>query len=176
MQSFFYLQLEKSTAHRKCRDDLAFLALKNAADLKELFTIAFDVENKIHYKACWVLELVLMEKLELINPFLEHFIAVLPKYEHDGAIRSISKIVMMIAQSKVMFLNKKQQKDLIEICFLWLSNSTKVANKAYSAYALKNFGKKNTEILPLLYEILEQDYSKFSAAYQAAAREIIRKR
>jgi hypothetical protein len=63
---------------------------------------------------------------------------------------------------------------LIENCFLWLSLSPKVATKAYAAYALRNFGKENQEILPLLYEILEQDYSKFTAAYKAMARDVIK--
>ena len=174
MKSIFYQQLERSTAHRKCRDDLMFLALGNSVFLEELFEVALNINDKNHYKACWVLELVLMEKLELIEPHLDIFLTILSNYSHHGALRSISKIVMMLSRSKNIELEKKQKEILIENCFLWLSLSPKVATKAYAAYALRNFGKENQEILPLLYEILEQDYSKFTAAYKAMARDVMK--
>ena len=174
MNSIFYQELEKSTAHRKCRDDLKDLALQHPHFLEELFSIAFDTKNPIHYKACWVLELVLMKNLTLLIPYFKTFLDTLPYYQHHGALRSISKIVMLLAQSKIISLNEKQKDILIEMAFQWLSLSPKVATKAYCAYALKEFGKQKPAILPLLYEILEQDYSKFTAAYKAAARSIIK--
>ncbi len=174
MNSVFYQQLEKSTAHRKCRDDLKDLALKNSIFLDELFAVAFDTCNPIHYKACWVLELVLSEDLTLINLYFNRFLKVLPSYQHHGALRSISKIVMLLANSKVIKIENNERNSLIEICFQWLLLSPKVATKAYSAYSLNFFGKYQPDILPHLYEILEQDYSKFSAAYKAMAKSIIK--
>jgi hypothetical protein len=174
LESVFYQDLEKSTAHRKCRDDLKDLALEHSHFLEELFSVAFDVKNPIHYKACWVLELVLMEDLTLINSHLKKFLEVLPFYVHHGALRSISKIVMLLAHSKVIKIDETQRAILIEIAFQWLSLSPKVATKAYCAYALNEFGKQKPDILPLLYEILEQDYGKFTAAYKSVARNIIK--
>lgn len=80
---------------------------------------------------------------------------------------------MLLAYSKVIKIDETQSVILIEMAFQWLSLSPKVATKAYSAYALNEFGKKQQDILPLLYEILEQDYSKFTAAYKSVARNII---
>ncbi len=174
MDSIFYQDLEKSTAHRKCRDDLKDLALQQPHYLEELFSVAFDTKNPIHYKSCWVLELVLMQDLTLINSHLSKLLEALPDYQHHGALRSISKIVMLLAESKVIKTDENQREILIEMAFQWLSLSPKVATKAYSAYALNEFGKKQPDILPLLYEILEQDYSKFTTAYKAAARSIIK--
>jgi hypothetical protein len=147
LESVFYQDLEKSTAHRKCRDDLKDLALQHTHFLEELFSIAFDVKNRIHYKACWVLELVLMEDLTLINSHMKKFLEVLPFYVHHGALRSISKIVMLLAYSKVMKIDDNQRETLIEMTFQWLSLSPKVATKAYSAYALNEFGKQKPDIL-----------------------------
>jgi hypothetical protein len=174
LESIFYQDLEKSTAHRKCRDDLKDLTLQHTHFLEELFSIAFDVKNPIHYKACWVLELVLMDDLTLINSHLHKFLEVLPYYVHHGALRSISKIVMLLAYSKQIKIDDNQRSILIDMAFQWLSLSPKVATKAYSAYALNEFGKQNPDILPLLFEILEQDYGKFTAAYKATARNIIK--
>jgi hypothetical protein len=81
---------------------------------------------------------------------------------------------MLLAYSKQIKIDDNQRSILIDMAFQWLSLSPKVATKAYSAYALNEFGKQNPDILPLLFEILEQDYGKFTAAYKATARNIIK--
>ncbi len=100
MNSKFYSQIAKSTAHRKSRDDTKDFIFANPNYLKDLLEIAFNVKDKNHHKACWILELICEEKMDLFFPFLEIFCETLPLYKNDSAIRSISKICLFLSNSK----------------------------------------------------------------------------
>lgn len=175
MESNFYQQLENSTAYRKSRDLNCELALENPENLKIAFDLAFDLENKNHFKAWWCLELVLEKELLFITSYLDFFSSTISKYKHDSAVRPISKICMFIAKSKTITLTKKQEKQIIEACLDWLIQEQKVATKAYAIRALYEFSKKHIWIKEELKTILTQDYPLHSYAYQAVAREILKK-
>ncbi len=175
MKSFFYTQIENSTAHRKSRDFICESALINSENLEELFHLAFDISNKNHFKACWSLELVLEKDLKYIIPYLDIFINITFKYKNDSAKRSISKICMFLSNSKLIKLSEKQEQILVETCLDWLIKNEKVATKAYAIRALYNFSKNQPWIKDELKIILAQDYSLHSAAYKAVAREILKK-
>ena len=70
-------------------------------------------------------------------------------------------------------LTENQETKIIETCLDWLIQDEKVAAKAYSMITLYNFGKKYPWINEDLKTILSQDYFKHSAAYQAAAKDIL---
>ena len=76
----------------KSRDDNKDFIFANPDYLKYLLEIAFNIKDKNHHKACWILELICEEKMDLFLPFLEDFCETLPHYKNDSAIRSISKI------------------------------------------------------------------------------------
>ena len=88
---------------------------------------------------------------------------------------------MLLAQAHVnkndetISLSENNLKKITEACFDWLITDNKVAAKAYSIRTL--FALKNhfDWIQPELKQILEQDYKKHSAAYQAVAREVLKK-
>ncbi|SFB19322.1 hypothetical protein SAMN05660845_1949 [Flavobacterium swingsii] len=167
-------RIEKSSAHRKSREDNAQYILNNHEQFSELIKFAFNTSNKNHYKSCWILELILEERLHLIVPFLDTFSNEISKYTNESALRSISKICMFLA--KHMVLTKDQEQKIIESCFDWLIlENVKVATKAYSIRALFELGKKNEWIYLELKRIISEDYTKYSAAYKAVAREILKK-
>lgn len=175
MKSSFYLQIENSTAHRQNRDLNCELAMKNTENLKELFEFAFNIKDKNHFKACWSLELVLEKDISLLIPYLDLFCEKISKYKHDSAKRPVSKICLFITKSKQFDLSKKQEQQIIETCLDWLIQEEKVATKAYAMRALYNFSKKHLWIKEELKVILNQDYSFHSAAYKAAARELLKR-
>ena len=174
MKSSFYLQIENSTAHRHSRDELCERALSSKEALKELFLFAFDIENKNHFKACWSLELVLEKNISLLIPHLATFIEKVKLYQHDSALRSISKICLFISKSTIV-VTKNQEQVLVEACLDWLIQEEKVATKAYAIRTLYNFSKNQPWIKEELRTILEQDYSLHSAAYKAVAKEVLKK-
>lgn len=180
--STFIQALENSTAHRPIRDKLSGEVIANTGLLPVLMGIALDVKNKSHHKACWTLELVLEHNINWLSDYLDDFCKKLPLYQHEGAIRSISKIAMFSAKEHfrntnkgLVFLTENQSLQIIETCFDWLINDTKVASKAYAMRALYEFGKLHDWIYPELQEILPKDFANHSPAYQSASREILKK-
>lgn len=175
MESTFYKQIENSTAHRKSRDFICELALSKTDNLDALFQFAFTSTNKNHFKGCWALELVLEKDITLLQPYLETFINKVKVYQHDSALRSISKICLFVSKSDDIPLTKNQEQILIEACLDWLIQEEKVATKAYAIRALYEFSLKHTWLKAELNTILTQDYHSHSAAYKAVAREILKK-
>jgi hypothetical protein len=175
MDQAFYKLLSESTAHRISREFIRDYVFQNPEKLQYLMEIGLNEKDKIHIKACWSLELIFEIKLELILPFLEDFLAKIEHFNNDSAIRPISKICMFLSKSKTIKLSESQETKIIETCLDWLIQDEKVAAKAYSMITLYNFEKKHTWINGELKTILSQDYFKHSAAYQAAAKDILRK-
>jgi len=180
--SLFIKALENSTAHRPIRDRLSGEVIDNAKLFPVLMEMALDVNNKNHYKACWTLELVLEHHIDWLSDHLDDFCEKLPQFSHEGAIRSISKICMFSAKEHLKnkkkdhtFLTENQSQQIIEACFDWLINDTKVASKAYAMRALFEFGKLHDWIYPELQEILPKDFANHSPAYQSASKEILPK-
>ena len=175
MNLAFYKLVEESTAHRLNREFIRDYVIQNPEKLKFLMEIALDENDKIHHKACWSLELIFELKLEFILPFLDAFTSKLSIYKNDSAIRPVSKICLFLSKSKTIKLTDNQETKIIETCLDWLIQDEKVASKAYSMRALHNFGKKHPWIHEELKTILSQDYPNHSAAYKAAARDILKK-
>lgn len=178
MNQALYQSIAKSTAHRPIRDYHAGLVFENLSLLDDLMGFALDTQDQNHYKACWILELVLEKNTEWLAPYLDRFCETLPQFKHDGAVRSISKICKFAAtrhQKTQHFLSDAQLKTITEVCFDWLIGEAKVASKAYAMRALLQNGKTESWIYPELSVVLEMGYSQHSAAYQAAAKEILKK-
>jgi hypothetical protein len=174
MNSELLTRIEKSSAYRKIRQENADYILNNPKCFPQILEFCFDVNNSNHHKACWILELVLEEKIHLLTPFLDDFCNKISNFTNESALRAISKISMFIA--KHLTLTPNQEQKIIENCFDWLIlENGKVATKAYSIRTLFEFGKKNDWIYPELKRILADDYMKYSSAYKAVAREILKK-
>lgn len=182
MNSDFIQKLEKSTAHRPSRESLSNEACENPDLLQYLMGVFFNIKDRGHHKACWVLELVFEKNIDWLSPYLDVFCNTLSSYSHDGALRSVSKICLFSAshhlkklKSGEVFLTDNQLELMIESCFDWLITDQKVATKAYAMRALYSFGKVKDWVYPELKVILQQDYPNHSAAYKLASKEILTK-
>ena len=175
MNLAFYKRIEESTAHRLNREFIRDYILQNPEKLQYLMEIGLNEKDKIHIKACWSLELIFEIKLELILPYINEFLEKIGQYKNHSAIRPVSKICMFLSKSKTIKLTENQETKIIETCLDWLIQDKKVATKAYSMRTLYNFGKNHPWINEDLKTILSQDYFKHSAAYQAAAKDILQK-
>lgn len=179
MTSSFYNSIANSTAHRPIRDRLSGQVLHDMSLLPGLLEIALNTNDPNHHKACWVLELVLEAKPEWLGEYLPQFCDCLARYRHDGAIRSISKIGLFALRWDIKqnyrFLTGREKQQITEACFDWLIDpSGKVAAKAYAMRALHLLGKQQKWIYPELQRILSEDFIKHSAAYKAAAKEVLK--
>lgn len=175
MNQAFYNTIEKSTAHRKCRDDIKDYIFENNSYLPDLVEIALNTTDKNHHKACWVLELICEEKMELFLPYLEEFCKKINQNKSDSAIRSLSKICLFLSKSNKIKPTKFQEEKIIEACFDWLIATHKAANAAYSMRALFNLGKKHNWINHELKTLLSRDCSFQTVGYQVAVKDILKK-
>jgi hypothetical protein len=179
MPTPFQVQVANSTAHRPIRDLLSGMVFSNPGLLPELMEMALNVADKNHHKACWTLELVMQAHIEWLPDYLDVFCSTLATYRHEGAIRSVSKICLFAVshnQKHPGFLSGKHLQHITEACFDWLIDPKgKVANKAYAMRALYSIGKKEDWVYPELQRILSEDFVKHSAAYKAAAKELLLK-
>ena len=88
---------------------------------------------------------------------------------------AVSKICFFLSKSKTIKLTEKQEIKIIETCLDWLIQEEKVAAKVYSMRTLYQLSKKHPWVNKELKTILSQDFFKHSAAYRAAAKEILKK-
>lgn len=179
MNQYFYDRIANSTAHRPIRDELSGEVLKNQKLLPDLLSVAFNITDKNHHKACWIMELVFENRIEWLTPHLVDFCDTLSRFSNESAMRPVSKICMFAAEKNDKipgFIKTKQLQQITEACFDWLINPEgKVATKAYAMRALYLIGKKEEWIYPELQVILSQDFPNHTAAYQAASKDILKK-
>lgn len=175
MNLSFYNQIQKSTALRKSRDENKNFIFTNPDYLSDLTEIAFNIKDKNHHKACWILELICEEKIELFIPFLDNFCKALSNYQFGSAIRSISKICLFLSKSKKINLTKFQEEKIIETCLDWLIDSKKAANAAYSMRTLFELRKNHSWVNEELKTLLSRDCSFQSTGYQFAVKDILKK-
>lgn len=175
MNSEFYTLIEKSTAHRKCRDDIKGFVFEKPNYLNDLTEIAFNPKDKNHHKACWILELICEEQLELFIPFIDDFCSSVALQHSDSAIRSIAKIGLFLVKSKKIQLTELQEEKLIETGLDWLIQTDKAANAAYTMRFLYVLGKKHSWINEELKALLSRDCSHQSPGYRFAVKDILKR-
>jgi hypothetical protein len=179
MENSFYQLIANSNAHRPIRDLLCNTVLNDNKLLPELFAIALNTSDKNHHKACWTLELVMEADIIALKNYLDTFCSTLSVFKLEGALRSVSKICLFAVkhnQKYIGFLNDEHTEHITEACFDWLIDQKgKVATKAYAMRALFVSGKSNDWIYPELQRILQEDAAKHTAAYAAAAKQILKK-
>jgi len=178
----FYNQIAASSAHRNSREFNSDYILKHPECFEDLLAIAFDLKDKNHHKACWILELVLESRLDWLDDYLDVFCQILPLYKQDGAVRSISKICQFLSQKHIsklksgcVYLRSKHIRVITETCFDWMIGPTKVASKVYAMRALFEIGKIKKTVHPELKDIIEKDFSLHTAAYKIAAKDILKR-
>lgn len=178
MDKQLFQNVAKSTAHRGSREGNAIFVLNHPELADDLITLALDVAEKNHFKACWILEIVLERDLMLLVPRLEDFCNMLPNWTNDSALRSVSKICMFCTErlkKDPEFLTEKQILQITEACFQWIISEQKVAAKAYAILALYETGKRIDWVYPELIPVLQHGFPDHSPAYQSVARKVLAK-
>lgn len=178
-----YHELNYVNHSREKRLFYAKLVNKNPDLITKLLDILFLVDDKISPRSAWVLEFTCQKNIDIIIPYLDEFTKNMHKVHLDSAVRPVAKICELLAKSySEKTDNAIKQKltethidRIIENCFDYMINNGKVAPKAYSMTTLFMLGKNYDWVYPELKRILEEDFSKQSAAFKARARHILKK-
>lgn len=175
MDTHFYNQIANSTAHTNCRKDKRDLLLKHPEYLKDLFFIATLLNDKNHHKAVWIIEMLAETHIELLLPFIDQICDAAPKYKHQSAIRGISRMLLLVTTSKKIMLTEEQKKKCIETSLDRLIGDANSAPKVYAMHTLAHYAQKREWLKVELQYIINKDFVHQSAAYKAAAREVLRR-
>ena len=177
MDSGLYQRIANSSAHTQNRIDNGTFMVQNPHLLQDLITFSFDVKDKLHIRACCILEKVFELQIALSFPNLDFICENLCQLKNDSAIRSLSRFIMLLVQdnAKKKHLTEYQLEKITEVCFDWLISDIRIAPKVHAIYTLFELGKAQNWIHPELKIILEQDSAKHSAGYKVASRETLRK-
>jgi len=181
MSSELKTKLDYVTACRANRSLAAQDILENQFLFEELVSLCFSTSDKNHHRACWVLEFVCYEELLWMQSYVDFFCSNLKHLKEESAIRPIAKVMQLLVKSHYrkeendILLSEENLQNCIEASFDWLINDVKVATKAYSIRTLYILGNHYDWIHPELQIILNKDYASHSAAYQAVAKEVLKK-
>lgn len=181
-----YNELNYVNHSREKRLFYANLMQDNPNLIPKLLEILFNVDDKISPRAAWVFEFMCNHNINTIIPYLDTFTENMHKVHLDSAVRPVAKICEFLAKAYTdktdnnnnnikKALTKTHIERIIENCFDYMITDEKVAPKAYSMTTLFMFGKNYDWVYPELTRILEEDFSKQSAAFKARARHILKK-
>jgi len=175
MNTSFYTKITNGKAAKSFRDGNKTFVINHPEHMDELTKIAFNIPDKNHHKAFWVLELICEEDCSCFLPDVDSFFKIIKDYTKDHTKRPVSRICMFLVNSKKIHLTKEQEQFIIENCFDWLINDEKVAVKAYAMKTLYKLSQRNNWIIPDLKQIITTDYPNQSAGYKACTKEILKK-
>lgn len=174
--------IDNVTGYKDSRLEASTWVLENPENLEPLLHLAFNPAYPNHYKACWTIEIVCIQNLELLIPHLDYFIQNIKNLSHESAVRPISHCCLLLCQKQQFHLKESttlfsehQIELLIETCFDWLLQDTWVAAKAYAMRCLYFLGFRSNWVHEELTTILTQGYPTHSAGYKAAARDILKR-
>ena len=162
---------------------MARMILGTPEYIPHLLEIALEENNPTGSHAAWVLEFVIKEDPRPLYPLLDQFTAGLKRVTPESSIRPLAKICEILLMSYYLPgkgqdrppLSDQHKKEMTEACFDWLLTTEKVAPKAYSMRSLWLLGRDIGWVYPQLKGVLEQNYAKGSPAYQARARQVLKK-
>ncbi|RZV69922.1 MAG: adenylosuccinate lyase [Flavobacteriaceae bacterium] len=178
-----YKELNYVTHSRENRQKYAEMLIKNPVLFPKVLDILFMVDDKISYRAAWVLEFACGNDIEAIIPYLDNFTSRIGTVHLDPAVRPVAKICEYLIKSFYAKNDNKikkalthvHQERIIEACFDWMISDQKIAPKAYSMNTLYLLGKERDWIHPELQIILERDFQMQSSGFKARARHILHK-
>jgi len=175
VNTVFYKKIENATAHRVSRDALVDFVLAHPEHRVDLWAIACSAQDKNHYKALWVIELLSVKKPEILTPFVDQYCAALPKYTIERAIRPSAKICYQLVQSKKVILSDAQEARLIEVCLEWLVSNVKVAPAAFALRSLYLLGLKHEWVHEELRLLLSKTIEHPTPGYKVVVKELLKR-
>ena len=174
-------KLNYTSARRESRLSVANWVLSRPEVFTELLEFCFHTKEDISYKACWTLEFVCLERLELLFPYLDCYFENLPKVYKDQALRPLAKICELLAVQYYKANNtelKKVLKDshrkiMTSCCFDWLITNQRVACEVYAMSALYYLGTEYDWVHTELKTIIETNVHQRSAGYKARGKKVL---
>lgn len=115
MNELLQLRIEQTTALRNSRAATAQLVFNNQNLFPVLLNFALNSNYKHQHKACWILEWVFDQQPLWFNNYFSEIFSAIAKIKHPGALRSISRITMiLITSGHLVFIENKVKNSVHE--------------------------------------------------------------
>lgn len=168
-----YTQIAGIKAYRKTRDYYKEIAFHDSAFLASLIQVGCNPDDKNHFKALWILELVAEEQIALLFPYLDSFCSPLSQFTLDPAVRPASKICLFLVSKKEVILSPFQEEKIIEGCLDFIIREAKVATVAYALRALFRLGKRYPWVHDELRLLLSRELENPSPGMKFVVKETL---
>lgn len=171
-----YKRIENSSAHTQNRIDNGNFIVQNPHLLNDLVPFCFEISNKLHLRACCILEKVFEIQMDLSFSFLDFICENLYKLKNDSAIRSVSRFLMLLVKdnAKKLYLYDNQIEKITESSFDWIISDYRVAVKHHAVYTLIETGKFIPWVYPELRIVLEKQIEFPSPGYRSIVKKFLK--
>ena len=167
-------------AKRIYRDQAAMAIMEKPSLFPCLLHKVFDIDDPLHIKAAWTFELVCLEELKTLDPYIHQFILGIPLLKHESALRPVSKICSLwmeryLSEDHInVSLSKDEIDEIVSCNFDWLIEEHKVATQVFAMDTLSLFAPEEIWIRQELKSILEHKAESGSSGYKAHARKLLK--
>ena len=171
-----------ATAERNNRDRIAAYVLLHPEIFPYLIELTFEDRGRLSVKAAWILELVCIQNLSLIYPYLDLFSDQMKNISDESALRPLLKVTRFITNAYYTKkdpeirtkLKQPAKEQFTEVCFDGLIEDHKIAAQVFAMDCLYDLGNEFEWIHPELKQILIQNLPKGSKGYQSHAKKILK--
>lgn len=140
------------------------------------------IDEKQSTYSARIFELVCKKKLDIISPFLDEFIKLLPKVKLEGSIRPCAKvcellIIRFFKENNIYYksiFSENQLKKIVETCFDWMITDKSIAIQVYTMQTLFLLGNKFDWIHNELSLIIEKNIPTASTGYKNRGRKVLK--
>lgn len=107
---------------------------------------------------------------------VDNFINLSKEEVNETNKRSLTNIFLTYLNNKTYAWNSEQENTIVEICFSWLINDSKVATKCNCISCLAILSKKHHWIGEELFPLIEKMYPTMPASFQSRAKAILKRK
>lgn len=168
----------KTTLSKSKVDLLAQIASKQHNAIKDIIDLTFHPEEKIAFRAAWILENVYVNNPLEFVPFITYFLDQFSAQNNLSARRHFGKILALLTKKSALPEIKEVIKQyptdhIVETTFAWLiDENVPVAIKSHCLNILANFCVKHDWIRTELLETMDYLVDKESIAFFAKVKHI----
>ncbi|MFN0256276.1 hypothetical protein [Pedobacter ureilyticus] len=168
----------KTTLSKNKVDALAQIAVRQANAVKDIIDLTFHPEEKIAFRAAWILENVYTNAPSNFAPAVTYFLDKFSSQNNLSARRHYGKILALLTKKNApqeikKALSEYDTEELVETTFAWLiDDDVPVAIKSHCLNILANFSVKHPWIKDELLQTMDYLVDKESIAFFAKVKQI----
>lgn len=168
----------KTTLQKSKVTKLAAISMQNEMAIKEVIDLTFHPEEKIAFRAAWILENIYENNPKNFVPFIAYFLDGFSKQNNLSARRHFSKILALLSKKNALpeikeVLTNYDTEKLVETTFQWLiDDQVPVAIKSHCLNILANFTTIHPWIKEELLQTMDYLVDKESIAFFAKVKQI----